>query len=422
MQSKLLRMGTALLLCAGAVAACGDDDDGEAAGDTTTTAAPADDAPTTTGDAPADDDAGSGEPGAFAAEHYTTDLSDACPNPLRIQLSWLAEPEYAVAYQLIGGGGEMSQNKYSGPLGSTGIDLEIIDGGPGIDFAPVPSALYAGNLVAGVTPDLGLYGDGDAITTSGEFPTISVLQSFDRDPQNLVFDPEHYDITDIDSLVAATTEEDAQLYVLGKFSGYVQYLLGQGVPDGAFIEGFGGDYDRFIAAGGTLINQGFSTDTNFRLEEELPEWGKPVDGVYLDELGYSSYPINVYVASNRLDELSDCLTGLVPLMQQAVVDYMADPAEVNEAIAEYNDGGFGAPFWTTSVEHNEAAHAVMEADELVSNGEDDTLGNAEGTRLQDLIDILVPILDTQGNDSHDPEVTPDDLFTDQFLDPSIGLP
>lgn len=415
MQSMRVRIGALFLAGAILASACGgDDDDAGASTSDTPEATEADESDDT------DAEAADG-PGAFAAANYTTDLTGVCPDPLRVQLSWLAEPEFAVPYQLIGGSGEMTQNKYSGPLGSTGITLEVLDGGPGLgDGATVASSMYAGNLVQGVTPDLGMFGDGNAISEYGEFPTISVFNSLEKDPQNLVFDPGTYDITDLESLIAAV-EGGAQIYVTGKFVGYVQYLIGQGVPEDAFIEGFAGDYDRFIAAGGSLINQGFSTDTNSRLTSEIPEWGKPVEDVYIDDLGYSAYPINVYVTTERLEELSPCLELLVPMMQQAMVDYVNDPTEVNELIAKYNDEGFGAVYWTTSVEHNDAAHQTMVDDGLVGNGDDETLGNAEVERMQTLIDILGPILEAQGVDTFDPSVTPDDIFTDQFLDPSIGL-
>jgi hypothetical protein len=392
------------------LAACGDDDDGTTADATSTTAAGS-----ATSAAPSDG------PGAFAAAHYTTDLSADCPSKLIVQLPWLAEPEYASVYQLIGGGGKMETNSYTGPLGSTGIDLQILDGGPGVGFVPIPTTLTAGNLVLGVTPDIGLYGIGDAVANSKSFPTTGVLNTFQKDPQNLVYDTGKYDIKDVDDLVAAT-KGGAEMYVTGKFVAYVQYLIGKGVPESVFIEGFGGDYDKFITSGGSLINQGFSTDTNFRLEKELTQYGKKVGSVYVADLGYDAYPISAFVSTPRLEELTPCLKKLVPLMQQAMVDYMADPTEVNETIAEYNDAGHGAAYWQTSVEHNQAAHDVMAADKLVSNGDDKTLGNDEVGKIQDTIDVLLPILKAQNSETYDPNVTVDDVFTDQFIDPSIGLP
>jgi hypothetical protein len=395
------------------LAACGDDDSSDTTADPTeTTAAGSTD---TTGGA------ASGEPGSFAAANYTTDLTGVCPEKLVVQLPWLAEPEYAGVYQLIGGGGKMETNSYSGPLGSTGIELQILDGGPGVGFVPIPTTLTAGNLVMGITPDIGIYGIGDAISSSKSFPTIGVLNFFQKDPQNLVFDADTYSIDSVEDLVEATND-GAQIYVTGKYVPYVQYLIGKGVPEGAFIEGFGGDYDKFITSGGSLINQGFSTDTNFRLEKELTDYGKAVDDIYLADLGYDVYAISAFVAESRFEELSPCLEELVPLMQQAMVDYIADPTEVNQLTADYNDAGHGAAYWQTSVPHNEVAHQVMVEDELVSNGTDDTLGNDEDGKIQASIDLLLPILESINNDTYDPEVTVEDIYTEEFIDPSIGLP
>ncbi|MBP0573374.1 hypothetical protein J8J27_22000, partial [Mycobacterium tuberculosis] len=85
-------------------------------------------------------------PGAFAAEHYTTRLAGICPSPFVVQKDWLIQSEHGAFYQLIGAGGKMSQGRYEGPLGATGIDLVILEGGPGLglgDGETPYSALYA---------------------------------------------------------------------------------------------------------------------------------------------------------------------------------------------------------------------------------------------------------------------------------------
>ncbi|UXN73273.1 hypothetical protein N8D56_20430 [Devosia sp. A8/3-2] len=118
------------------------------------------------------------EPGAFAKEHYTTPLADVCPNPFIIQKDWLARAEHGGLYQMIGAGGEMSSGKYQGPLGSTGIDLVLLEGGGGVglgDGETAYSALYMGNSKAGVTPHLGFRELDNAFIFSKQFPVVGVV-------------------------------------------------------------------------------------------------------------------------------------------------------------------------------------------------------------------------------------------------------
>jgi hypothetical protein len=123
------------------------------------------------------------------------------------------------------------------------------------------------------------------------------------------------------------------------------------------------------------------------------------------------------VAAERLEELGPCLERLVPLIQQAQVDYIADPVMVNELLTEYNDGDYGAGFWKTPLELNEAGAQILAEDELVGNGNNDTLGDFEMERVQTTIDNIAGTLDDRAN----PEVAPEDIVTNAYIDESIGI-
>jgi hypothetical protein len=87
------------------------------------------------------------EPGAFARRRYRTALAGTCPNPIVVQKDWLIQSEHGALYQLIGGAGRMGRGRYEGPLGSTGVDLVVLEGGRGIglgDAETAYSALYMG--------------------------------------------------------------------------------------------------------------------------------------------------------------------------------------------------------------------------------------------------------------------------------------
>jgi hypothetical protein len=382
----------ALALVAGA-AACGDDDE------------------TATDEGGASDTA--------ADSPYTTDLSEDCPDPFVVQKDWLAQVEQAAFYQLIGPGGEMSENRYTGPLGATGIDLEIIDGGQGMgEGQQTIQTLTAGNLKFNEDVDMAFVGTDNLATHSADYPAVGVVSLLDKSPQILFWDPETYPdgFGSIDDLVDFA-DTGNKIYVYSITDTYGRYLVDQGVPEDAFLEGYQGDGENFVTHGGEWINQGYSSNEIYDFEHGR-EWEKPLDYVYVSDLGYDYYASVPSVSKDRLDELSPCLEKLVPLIQQAQIDYMEDPGPIDQLIAEYNDQDYGASFWKTPVELNEAAHQVFEDDELVSNGSNDTLGDFDLDRVQTTIDNLRPNFD----DRADSDVTPESIVSNDFVDESIGLP
>jgi hypothetical protein len=390
--SGRLRPAAALLAVALLAAACGSDDD--------------------------DEPEESEESSATGESAYTTDLTDACPSPFVVQKDWLAEAEHAAFYQLIGPGGEMSENQYTGPLGDTGIDLTIIDGGPGLgEGQHAIQTLTAGNLRYDVTAHMAFVSTDDLALYSADYPAVGVVAPLDRSPQMLFWDPETYPdgFASADDL-AALDGTGAQVYVRSITDSFGRYLVEQGVPEDVFLEGYQGDIENFVTNNGEWLNQGYSSNELWAFENGN-EWERPLDYVYVSDLGYDFYPSVPSVAAERLDELGPCLELLVPLIQQAQVDYVEDPGPVNELLAEYNEQDYGAPFWKTPVELNEAATEVLVDDELVGNGSDETLGNFDIERVQGTIDNLSDNL----GDAANPDVAPGDIVTNDFVDETIGM-
>jgi hypothetical protein len=314
----------------------------------------------------------------------------------------------------------MSENQYTGPLGDTGIDMTIIDGGPGLgEGQGAIQSLTAGNLKFNVTADLAFVSTDDLAIYSEEFPATGVVTPLDKSPQMLFWDPETYPdgFASIDDLAALEDEDGAKVYVRSIQDSYGRYLVQEGVPEDVFVEGYAGDGENFVVNNGKWLNQGYSSNEVWDFENGR-EWEKPVDYVYVSDLGYDFYPSVPSVATSRLEELGPCLEKLVPLIQQAQIDYLADPGPVNELLAEYNEQGYGAAFWKTPVELNEAAAEVMKADELVSNGSDETLGNFDLDRVQTTIDNISDSLDERAKE----DVAPEDIVTNAFVDETISLP
>ncbi len=60
-------------------------------------------------------------------------------------------------------------------------------------------------------------------------------------------------------------------------------------------------------------------------------------------------------------------------------------------------------------------------DGLISNGPNDTLGDFDLDRVNDLIEICRPVYAALGQEPP-ADLTADDIVTNEFIDPSIGLP
>ena len=119
-----------------------------------------------------------------------------------------------------------------------------------------------------------------------------------------------------------------------------------------------------------------------------------------------------------MEELSPCLTALVPVMQQADVDYYADPAATNglilDLVEQYDTG------WVYS--QGVADYSVETQKELglVGNGSDDVVGNFDIDRLQSFVDLATPIYEGIGSAPTE-GLTADDIATNEFIDDSIGF-
>ncbi|MDE0232731.1 MAG: ABC transporter substrate-binding protein, partial [bacterium] len=59
---------------------------------------------------------------------------------------------------------------------------------------------------------------------------------------------------------------------------------------------------------------------------------------------------------------------------------------------------------------------------LIGNGPNDTLGDFDIGRVNEVIDLLAEIYVPQDVATYDPNVTATDIVTNEFIDPSIGLP
>ncbi|MCY3786965.1 MAG: ABC transporter substrate-binding protein [bacterium] len=338
-------------------------------------------------------------------------LTDVCPNPLVIQTDWFPEPEHAHTYQMIGTDGvvDAENGTYSGELRDTGLTVEIRAGGPYIGFSAPNAQFYADDDIFMAYVDTAA-----AIRSHGVTPVTAVFTSFEVGPQILMWDPEDYDFETFEDIGESGA---TVLYFQG--ATYMDYLIANGIVDADNVDGsYDGSPTRFIAEDG-LVQQGFATNEPFRYENEIEGWLKPVDFLLIHDAGVELYQSAVSVRTGDIERYRECLELIVPIMQQDLVNYFNDPQPINDKlddIVKELDS-----FWTSSRAGHAAATVAMRDLGLVTDGGNGFIGDMNGDRIQGLIDVLTPIFTDQGVEGFNPDVAPGDLYTNEFLDPSISL-
>jgi len=78
-------------------------------------------------------------------------------------------------------------------------------------------------------------------------------------------------------------------------------------------------------------------------------------------------------------------------------------------------------YWSISPELNAAGFELFSELGIGSNGPDSTYGNFDLDRVKALYDEALPLLETLGIQIAD-GLTVDDVVTNRFIDPTIGMP
>ena len=398
------------------LAACGDDKTTETTTAAETTAATEETVATETTAATEDTVAAPDTTGGEAGGA----LAGICPETVIIQTDWMPEAEHGFLYNMVGDGYEMDADKayVTGPLldtkgVDTGVDIQVRSGGLPQQFSPVTQLLYNDDEIL-----LGFVYTDEAIQFSGsEFPTVAVMSGFEKNPQMIMWDPATYpDVTGVKDLGTAGV-------TVRYFGGaaYMDYLTATGILSADQVDGsYTGDPALFIADEGKAAQQGFGSAEPYLYEVELADWGKPVAYEYINDLGWRNYAQSIATRPENIETYADCLTALVPMIQQSAVDYLTDPSHGNEVIIAAVDS-FGGDFgWTYTAGAAEFGVATIQADGLQANGTDGTMGSFDTDRVAELIELAIPVYTAQGATPKD-GLVPDDIVTNQFIDPSIKL-
>ena len=435
------RLAALFILTALVAAACGDDADDASV--QTTEPAQAEEAPAPSPE-PGDDEeapAPSGEPGddeeapapdddadeASEAEEpaadtepaadeppeeaphdpMAVDLSGVCPDPLVLQTDWFPSPEHGYAYRLIGDAGELDSENgiYRGPLLDTGIDLEIRAGGPYLGFQPTTATMQ---LDEGI--HFGYVNTDEQVAAWDEVPTVAVAAPFDTNPQILMWNPEAYSFSSFEEI----GQSDATVvYFAGGV--FIDYMVDAGILRADQVDpSYDGSPGRFVAEGGALVQQGFATSEPWLYENALEDWGKPVDFLLIHDSGFEIYAQPLVVRAAALEELRPCLDLVVPVFQQSVIDHYADSGPTDAVILQIVEDL--ASFWVLYPGQMDYSTATALALGNVGNGPDAIVGNMDDARMERVVQLLKDVLDGVPQD-----IEASDIYTNEFIDPSIGF-
>lgn len=339
------------------------------------------------------------------------DLADVCASPVVVQTDWYPQAEHGGVYELLGddytvdaqNGSTTGSLVFQGT--DTGVDLEIRAGGPFIE-SPVVTELFLDDAIT-----FGFVGSDVALSRYGEAPTLAVFNALVINPQIILWNASKHPAV---STIAEIAKEVSAVSVFGDRP-YMRYLVSQGVVASDKVDtNYKGS---LMLATDDIAHQGFATSEPFRYANL--ESGA-IDTAYqlVHDAGWTSYPQNLAINKLRLEALRPCLARLVPMMQQAQIDFVTSPdrtvATILDVVTQLDTT------WSQSAELANYAVATMKQLGIVGNGDTPTFGDFESPRLDDFITRAVPILREQGLAI--PELAARDIATNEFLNPDISLP
>jgi hypothetical protein len=339
-------------------------------------------------------------------------LRKACGAKIVVQTDWFPEPEHGALYQLAGVNGTVDAKKgwYTGKIGNTNVSLEIRAGGPFTGFQQPISQMYQDSSIT-----LGYVNSDEAIQQSKNLPTVAIVAPLEFSPQILMWNPEKLSISRFQDV----GNSGAKVLV---FEGgvWIDYLVARGWINQSQVDtSHDGSPTRFVASEGAIVQQGFATSEPYQYQFDIKEWGKPVKFLMIKNSGYVPYAEPLAAKPDVVNAKRACFKLLVPLIQQAQVDYMAKPGPVNDKLVDIVTEQ--KTFWVLSKAGNAWNTQQQAKLGIVQNGPNCTLGDFNQKRMQQLINLLKPIYTAKGIDTFDPNLKAATIGTNEFIDPKIHL-
>ena len=160
----------------------------------------------------------------------------------------------------------------------------------------------------------------EAIQYSAEFPTVAIESGFEKNPQMIMWDPATY--PDVETIADIGEAGIIVRYFGG--AAYMDFFTAPGILSADQVDGsYDGDPSLFVADQGESAQQGFGSAEPYLYENEIADWMKPVayavhQRCRLGELRR----VDRHEAGEHRPSTRDCFKLLVPMIQQASVDYL----------------------------------------------------------------------------------------------------
>jgi hypothetical protein len=243
-----------------------------------------------------------------------------------------------------------------------------------------------------------------------ETPVISVVAPLEINPQIIMWDKDTY--PDIKTIADLGTN-DVTINIFPGY-GFADVFVAQGIWSQDQVDpSYDGSPARFIESR-DIAQQGFASAEPYNYEFVFEEYGKAPAYQLLHDAGYPTYSQTLSVLPEDVDGMAACWEKFVPIAQQAQIDFVNDPDRANGIIIDTVEQ-FDS-FWV--YDQGLADFSVKTQLELglVGNGPDDTLGNFDEARVQEMLDIM-----RDAGAEVPADLTAAEMFTNQFVDQSIGL-
>ena len=360
-----------------------------------------------------------GDARAAAAGGDPFDLRAVCPAVVTIQTDFNPESEYGATYNLLGTTYTVDDQRKTvrGPLlaggRDTGVQVEIRAGGKAVNFADPGELLYK-------DPDitLGFVSTDSQIAQYAKYPTLSVVAPMSINPQILMWAADKH--PELRSLADLATNGTPIVTFQG--ATYAQYLVTTGIiGKQQWRQDYDGTDAAWIASGGTIIQQGFRSSEPYLYEKKFHT---KINYILLFDMRYRVYTQTLGIRTADKATLAPCLAKLVPIVQRSQVSFMRDPARANALIVALaarpkwkKDTGWDYPA-------DLAAYSVraQKAEGLITVDRQSRVGLFNMERLA-LAQSVVQLAFNAQNPRvpYKPGITPADLATNEFIDPSVRL-
>lgn len=345
------------------------------------------------------------------AEEYR--LDEVCPENIDVQLQWQPQSDQAGVIGLLGEDYTIDSEAKSatGSLvydgGDTGVDITLRSGGAAIGFQPVPDQMYTDTSI-----DLGLVHEDQMVVAADSQRVIGLTPLLQTNPSILMWDPEtHPDWAGIEDI----GNSDATV-VVSQDQVFPRWLVSEGLLDDDQLDtSYDGAPARF-ASDPSIAQQGFANSEPYRFENEVESWNRPVDYELVRDVGYDTYGANLSIRPDHLDEMSDCLEKLVPMVQETGKNYVESPEATNDLVTEWvnSDNSFN-PY---TPEQAAASAEVLRDEDIIAPGADGVWGSYDMDKADGSVEMLVEVLNDSGSNLPD-DITATDLFDPQYISDDV---